>query len=254
MKGFTVVDRGSADRSKGSAPALEARAVWRTYFVGTDSEFHALSDVSLSIAQGEYVALMGPSGSGKTTLLHLLGALDTPTKGAILHEGASVAGFSDRRLAALRGRRIGFVFQSFNLVPRLTSLQNVTLPLYYSATLSGPARRERGLEILRRVGLAERSGHSPSELSGGQRQRVAIARALVNDPKVILADEPTGNLDSQTGKEILDILEELRREGRTIVLVTHDREIARRADRVVSMLDGRIRGNDVARSRPTGAS
>lgn len=220
-------------------PALEARDVWKTYQVGDQAPFHALSGVSLHVERGEYVALMGPSGSGKTTLLQLLGALDRPTAGEVLYDGAPLSHLHDKAIARIRGRTIGFVFQSFNLVPRLSSMENVMLPTSF---VGGPRakRRARALDLLERVGLADRAHHTPAELSGGQRQRVAVARALVNDPLVLLADEPTGNLDSRTGSEILRLFDELHAEGRTILVVTHDANVADRADRILTMHDGRL--------------
>jgi putative ABC transport system ATP-binding protein len=224
------------------APALEARDVWKTYHTGKESEIHALQGVSLRLARGDYVALMGPSGSGKTTLLHLLGALDEPTKGEVLYGERSLSGLSGHDLARLRGRHVGFVFQSFNLVPRLSALENVMLPTSFGTGKPRGERKARAEALLARVGLAERAKHTPAELSGGQKQRVAIARALVNDPAVLLADEPTGNLDSRTGGEILSLFDELRAEGRTVLVVTHDAGVAQRADRTVHMKDGHVVG------------
>jgi putative ABC transport system ATP-binding protein len=218
--------------------ALEARNVRKTYRSGNRS-FDAVAGVSLAVAPGEYAALMGPSGSGKTTLLQLLGALDAPTSGDILYGGRSVLGLTDAALARLRGESVGFVFQSFNLVPRLSALENVVLPLRFARDGRG-SRRTRALHLLDRVGLSERATHAPSELSGGERQRVAIARALVHDPRILLADEPTGNLDTRTGAEILGLFDDLHREGRTILVVTHDPNVAKRAGRVFHMLDGRL--------------
>jgi len=222
--------------------ALEARGVWKTYHTGEEAELHALQGVDVRLARGDYVALMGPSGSGKTTLLHLLGALDEPTKGEILYGGKSLAGLSAKELARIRGRHVGFVFQSFNLVPRLSALENVMLPTSFGSGKPRAERKARAEALLARVGLADRAKHTPAELSGGQKQRVAIARALVNDPAVLLADEPTGNLDSKTGQEILAIFDELRAEGRTVLVVTHDAGVAQRADRTVHMKDGHVVG------------
>ena len=222
-------------------PALEARQLWKTYQVGDQPAFHAVSGVDVRIERGEYVALMGPSGSGKSTLLQLLGALDHPTRGEVLYDGASVTGLKDKAVARLRGRRVGFVFQSFNLVPRLSALENVMLPTSFVGGARGE-RRARAARLLERVGLGDRLHHTPAELSGGQRQRVALARALVNDPLVLLADEPTGNLDSRMGQEILRLFDDLHAEGRTILVVTHDASVADRADRTLHMHDGRIVG------------
>ncbi|HEY8498667.1 MAG TPA: ABC transporter ATP-binding protein [Limnochordales bacterium] len=199
----------------------------------------ALRDVDLAIGPGEFVAITGPSGSGKSTLMHIIGCLDRPTSGRLYIEGQDVSRLSEARLAALRNRRIGFVFQSFHLMPRETVLRNVEWPLIY-AGVPPARRRQRALEVLAQVGMAHRVHHRPQELSGGERQRVAIARALVNDPAVILADEPTGNLDSANGEQVLALLEELNAQGRTIVLVTHDMAIAHRARRLIRVRDGRV--------------
>jgi putative ABC transport system ATP-binding protein len=221
-------------------PALETRDVWKTYAPGKEGEHHAVAGVDLRLDEGEYVALMGPSGSGKTTLLHLLGGLDAPTRGEVLYGDQPLSGLADKALARLRGRHVGFVFQSFNLVPRLSALENVLLPTSFVGGASRGERKQRAAKLLERVGLGDRLKHTPAELSGGQRQRVAIARALVNGPRVLLADEPTGNLDQRTGREVLALFDELRAEGRTILLVTHDPQVAERADRTVHMLDGRV--------------
>jgi putative ABC transport system ATP-binding protein len=199
----------------------------------------ALRDVSLTIRQGEYVALMGPSGSGKSTLMNMLGCLDTPTSGRYEFNGVNVNEMDDDDLAGIRNREIGFVFQTFNLLPRATALSNVELPLVY-AGMKTEDRHRRAAEVLASVGLAERSGHRPNELSGGQRQRVAIARALVTQPSIILADEPTGNLDSKTGQEIMALFDELYKQGNTVILVTHEEDIARHARRIVRLRDGLI--------------
>jgi putative ABC transport system ATP-binding protein len=200
----------------------------------------ALDGVSLTIDKGEFVAVMGPSGSGKSTLMNLIGCLDTPSQGRYWLDGTDITGLAPRALAAIRNRKLGFVFQSFSLLPRTSALENVELPLLYSR-VPAAERRRRCLALLDEVGLAHRTRHTPAELSGGQQQRVAIARALVNDPMVLLADEPTGALDSQTGQDIMTILQRLRRErGLTIVLVTHDAEIAAYAERVVTVRDGRV--------------
>src|SRR6516162_9516995 len=203
----------------------------------------ALDGVSLAIRRGEYVAIMGASGSGKSTLLNILGCLDLPTSGQYLLGGQDVATLSQSALALVRGRRVGFVFQTFELLARATALKNVELPLVYARV---PRRRERAIEALKRVGLGDRMGHRPNQLSGGQRQRVAVARALAQRPDILLADEPTGNLDSKTGQEILALFEQLNREGQTIVVVTHDANIARRCRRVIRISDGKIVGDEVS--------
>lgn len=212
--------------------------LWRTYQMG-DHALHALRGVSETIQDGEYVAIMGPSGSGKSTLLNLLGCLDSPSRGRYFLAGDDVAGLADDELAETRLRRIGFIFQSFHLVPRLSAVQNVELPMIF-AGLSLADRRARAEASLAAVGLSDRIDHRPNELSGGQKQRVAIARATVMNPGLLLADEPTGNLDSRSGAQVLDLLAELQAEGRTLVVVTHDPVVARRADRVVVLRDGEI--------------
>jgi len=204
---------------------------------------HALRSVSLEIGRGEYVAIMGPSGSGKSTLMNLVGCLDTPTEGSYELNGAYVSNMNDNHLAEIRNREIGFVFQTFNLLARANALRNVELPLIY-AGVAAHERRQIALEALRQVGLADRIHHKPNELSGGQRQRVAVARALVNNPAILLADEPTGNLDSKTGNEIMALFEELSRKGNTIILVTHEEDIARHARRIIRLHDGLIASDE----------
>jgi putative ABC transport system ATP-binding protein len=210
----------------------------RQYTIGTE-EIHALKSVSLSIHRNEYVALMGPSGSGKSTLMNILGCLDTPSRGEYILNNISVANMLDNDLAEVRNKEIGFVFQTFNLLPRSTALENVALPLVYSG-IGKTAREKRAKEVLEQVGLGNRMLHKPNELSGGQRQRVAIARALVNKPAIILADEPTGNLDSKTSVEIMGLFEEIQKLGNTIILVTHEEDIARHAHRIVRLKDGLV--------------
>ena len=221
-------------------PVIRTEGLTRSYEMG-NSTVHALRGVNLTVNQGEFVALMGASGSGKSTLLHLVGCLDRPNDGRYWLEGVEVSSLSRDELADVRGKRIGFIFQSFNLLPRLSAWENVALPLLYcNGQVNSDEQHARALDALMRVGLAERATHQPMELSGGERQRVAIARALVTQPVVILADEPTGNLDSTTGEEILHLLDELNKEGRTIVMVTHDTNIARHASRICSMRDGNL--------------
>ncbi len=200
----------------------------------------ALDDVSFSIAESEFIAIMGPSGSGKSTLMNLIGCLDKPTTGTIQINGTDIARLTDRQLAKLRGSQIGFVFQTFNLIPRINALANVMLPMTFTNRLSMGERQRRAEQLLESVGLGARARHLPNELSGGERQRVAIARALANDPKILLADEPTGNLDTKTGKAILDLFVELNKNGRTVVVVTHDANVASHARRIIELLDGKI--------------
>jgi putative ABC transport system ATP-binding protein len=217
---------------------IDLQGVGRSYVMGQE-QIHALRSVTFSIARGEYVALMGPSGSGKSTLMNLIGCLDTPSKGAYFLSGQEVSRMNDQQLAEVRNREIGFVFQTFNLLPRLTALENVALPLVY-AGVSRTERLDRAAEVLDRVGLTSRMKHKPNELSGGQRQRVAVARALVNRPSILLADEPTGNLDSKTSIDIMNLFADIHAQGNTIVLVTHEEEIARYAHRIVRLRDGSI--------------
>ena len=217
---------------------VEIRNVSKIYHLGGE-EIRALDDVSLDIEPGEFISIIGPSGSGKSTLMRIVGCLDTPTKGSIKLDGTMIQDASPRQLAAIRNQKIGFVFQFFNLLPKLTVLQNVELPMVYGG-IAGRERRERAMQALELVSLANRSKHRPSQLSGGQQQRVAIARALVNNPKIIFADEPTGNLDSHTGELILQLFRKLSTEGRTIILVTHDPEIAAITPRRIEIRDGKI--------------
>jgi len=215
-----------------------------------EQQVNALKDVSLSVRRGEFVAIMGPSGSGKSTCLHILGCLDTPTRGEYLLEGASIEVLSKNELAEIRNRELGFVFQGFNLLARTTAIENVELPMIYGK-VSSSARRKKALAALAMVGLADRANHFNNQLSGGEQQRVAIARALVNDPALILSDEPTGNLDSKTSDEIMNIFKELNNEGITIILVTHDSDVAACSRRVISFLDGQII-NDTSRDEQKG--
>jgi putative ABC transport system ATP-binding protein len=217
---------------------IETRDLWKTYVMG-EEEIHALRGVSIQIERGEYVAIMGPSGSGKSTLMNLIGCLDTPSKGSYLLNGKQVGEMNDNELARIRNQEIGFVFQTFNLLPRASALQNVELPLVY-AGVSSKDRQARAKEALDKVELSSRMSHKPNELSGGQRQRVAIARALVNDPSILLADEPTGNLDSKTGAEIMTLFARLHEAGNTIVLVTHEADVAAFAHRTISVRDGQV--------------
>jgi len=224
---------------------IETQDLWKTYQMGTE-EVHALRGVSIAIERGEYVAIMGPSGSGKSTLMNLIGCLDTPTKGSYLLNDKQVSQMNDDELARIRNEEIGFVFQTFNLLPRATALHNVELPLVY-AGVTGKDRADRANQALAKVDLLDRKTHRPNELSGGQRQRVAIARALVNNPSILLADEPTGNLDSKTGEEIMGLFAKLHQGGNTIVLVTHEADIAAHAHRVIYVRDGQVE-KDVTRA------
>jgi putative ABC transport system ATP-binding protein len=239
----------------GPDPLLAFRDLTKVYRVG-EEEVHALAGVSLDIAEGEYLAVMGPSGSGKSTLMNILGCLDTPSGGSYRLKGREIARLSDDELAAIRNQEIGFVFQTFNLLPRSDALHNVELPLIY-AGLPPKERKDRASEALSIVGLADRMRHRPNELSGGQRQRVAIARALVNRPSIILADEPTGNLDTKTGMEILAAFDAIHRQGKTVIMVTHEEDVAAHAHRVVRLRDGHIESDLVQEARkvdaPTGS-
>lgn len=226
----------TADRS--SPPVIALRNVTRTYQMG-DVEVRALGGVSLVIERGEFVAIMGASGSGKSTMMNIIGCLDVPSSGRYWLDGVDVRGLDETRLARVRNRKIGFVFQSFNLIPRTSALANIELPMLY-AGVSSKERRTRALAALDMVGLADRSGHLPNEMSGGQQQRVAVARALVTNPALILADEPTGNLDTRSSEEVMDVFEALNRAGRTVVLITHENDIAARAKRTVRLRDGLI--------------
>ena len=219
-------------------PLIETRDLWKTYVMGSE-EIHALRGVSIAIERGEYVAIMGPSGSGKSTLMNLIGCLDTPSKGTYLLNGKEVSQMNDNELARIRNEEIGFVFQTFNLLPRATALHNVELPLVY-AGMGKTARLEQAKAAIEKVELTHRMTHRPNELSGGQRQRVAIARALVNNPSILLADEPTGNLDSKTGVEIMALFAKLHQGGNTIILVTHEADIAAYAHRVIAIRDGEV--------------
>jgi putative ABC transport system ATP-binding protein len=221
---------------------IRLQNISRRYEMGSET-VHALRDVSLNIDRGEYVAIMGPSGSGKSTLMNLLGCLDTPTSGRYELNGTDVSEMDDNDLADVRNREIGFVFQTFNLLPRSNALHNVELPLIYSG-MDSDTRRDRALQALNDVGLSDRVHHKPNELSGGQRQRVAIARALVNSPSILLADEPTGNLDSKTGVEIMALFEDLAGKGNTIIVVTHEEDVARHARRILRIRDGNIASDE----------
>lgn len=225
---------------------IQVKDLYKIYKMG-NAEVRALDGVSVSIEQNEYLSIMGPSGSGKSTLMNLIGCLDTPTSGDFFMDGVNVASMSDDELAHIRNKKIGFVFQTFNLLPKSTSLRNVELPLIYNGEIKASERKGMAIRALERVNLGDRIHHKPNELSGGQRQRVAVARALVNNPAIILADEPTGNLDSKTGEEIMSLFDDLHEQGNTIILVTHEEHIAAHANRVVRLLDGKISVDEATR-------
>ncbi|TAE16162.1 MAG: ABC transporter ATP-binding protein [Bacteroidetes bacterium] len=222
---------------------IETQEIAKTYVMG-EEQVHALKSVTITIQRGEYVAFMGPSGSGKSTLMNIVGCLDTPTRGKYVLNGQDVSDMSENELAETRNKEIGFVFQTFNLLPRSSALDNVALPLIY-AGFSKTARTEKAMQALVNVGLGDRAKHRPNELSGGQRQRVAIARALVNDPSIILADEPTGNLDTKTSYEIMGLFEELHSKGNTIIMVTHEEDIAKHAHRIIRLRDGLVESDSL---------
>ncbi|MBR9921109.1 MAG: ABC transporter ATP-binding protein [Bacteroidetes bacterium] len=224
-------------------PVISVNELKKTYIMGT-TLVHALQSITLDIFNNEYVALMGPSGSGKSTLMNLIGCLDTPTSGQYILNGTNVSTMEDSELAEVRNKEIGFIFQTFNLLPRLSAMENVALPLVY-AGVSKQQRLERAAEVLNKVGLGDRMDHKPNELSGGQRQRVAIARALVNNPSIILADEPTGNLDTKTSIEIMEIFEKIHKSGNTIILVTHEPDISEHAHRIIRLRDGLVETDEI---------
>ena len=237
-KEMTPEVQGPTTRREKRMSLIETRDVTKVYKVG-EVEIHALRGISVEIEEGEYVSIMGPSGSGKSTLMHILGCLDTPTAGEYVLNSVEVNKLSDEELAKIRNKEIGFIFQSFNLLPRATVMHNVELPLIYSGA-SPRERRNRTSRVLEKVGLADRSRHIPSQLSGGETQRAAIARAVVTRPSLVLADEPTGNLDSSTGEEILNLFDDLHKEGNTLIVVTHERYVAEKAERVIYLRDGKV--------------
>ncbi|HEY3414887.1 MAG TPA: ABC transporter ATP-binding protein [Armatimonadota bacterium] len=228
-----------------SQPLIQVEDLQKTYIMGTQ-EVHALHGVTLRIDRGEFVAIMGPSGSGKSTFMNLIGCLDTPTSGSYQLEGEEVAGLNDDQLAEIRSRKIGFVYQTFNLIARTSALQNVEMPLFYSGVVN---RREIAVKCLEAVGLTDRMDHKPNELSGGQQQRVAIARALVNNPAILFGDEPTGNLDTRTGEEIMAIFQKFHAAGKTVVIVTHEQDIAEHAQRIIHFKDGELVGDEPVLNR-----
>ena len=217
---------------------IKMEKIWRVFDIGK-VKVEALRGIDLDIKEGEFMAIMGPSGSGKSTLMHIMGCLDTPSKGSYILDGEKIEELDDNQLAEIRNEKVGFVFQSFNLLPYANAYENVELPLIFKG-VNASQRHKKVLEVLERVGLSDRMNHKPSELSGGQQQRVAIARAMVNDPRIIMADEPTGNLDSQSGKEIINLFNDLWKQGNTIVMITHDESIAQRCERVIHLKDGKI--------------
>ena len=227
-----------AEQNK-KTPAIHLEGISRIYRMAA-GEVSALDEINLTVERGEYLAVMGPSGSGKTTLLNLLGCLDRPTRGRYYLGGEDVSALSDDQLSEIRNRKIGFIFQSYNLIPELTVLENIEVPLFYRSH-SEPGELQRAVRLAEMVGLGQRLDHRPAQLSGGQQQRVAIARSLVNDPLIILADEPTGNLDSMTGREILAVLHEMHRQGKTLVVITHDSDVAQHSSRTIQIVDGRIK-------------
>jgi len=233
---ISPIERG--EQLKREGVVIRTYDLWKTYIMG-DQEINAVSGVDVEIRRGEYVAIMGPSGSGKSTLMNLIGCLDTPSRGEYYINGKLVSSMSDDELARIRNKEIGFVFQTFNLLPRATALHNVELPLIYSG-IPAAERQQKAIHALEQVDLAQRMYHKPNELSGGQRQRVAVARALVNDPSILLADEPTGNLDSANGESVMDLLRDLHRQGATVCMVTHDPRYAKFAERTIHLFDGRI--------------
>ncbi len=239
---MTTAPAAETPATSNGGPLIEAEDLWRTYQMGAE-EIHALRGVSFTVQKGEYVAIMGPSGSGKSTLMNLIGCLDTPTRGRYVLRGKLVSQMDDDDLATVRNREIGFVFQTFNLLPRATALHNVELPLVY-AGLTKEERLLKARQALDMVDLGSRVTHKPNELSGGQRQRVAIARALVMNPSILLADEPTGNLDSATGEDIMRLFEKLHQDGHTIIVVTHERDIAEHAHRTIHIRDGKIESDE----------